>query len=839
MTSANTATNRSNRSSYVMDGHIQQKPSAFVHGQPSPPLEPDEFLTGVINSSDVLREMPSVSTLSLGGENTWFGEDSGQLYDVSDNVQQLIRETDEAFKAVSSALAEARMLPHSPPPSMENLKSPLQNLQHASQVLHEQAATAKPSPSHKMQIGTASPITPTPAPAGRGSLAPRLRNASNASKPNTSQTTKPSNTLKTPVVVPKLTAKPKKGSKSPTTTPKAMVSVPRESSAPTKVQARGTAGHKHGHHHSVQKSITKLNLAADKVTDKLFEGRAGRFGFLKIEADEVVTYEQVEQFRQNRLATEAVAAAKSTESLDVVADIVAGEGYSDADIEPFGPHDPPPGIWQASSNALSPVIEVATPDFFELNKAVMGDLPISATKESKRVGQDPLVTPPPTPPQEPSDTCSEDDESMQLKNLGLTKLCQRRPGHKRSGSSVSHIALLPTIPEVKIKSPLAWDASRISGSRSPEQTGHRAPTPTDANGNPYFEEDEEHMFFMSNPVTATLPAIQHGRIRLAKADLVNAGTINSLESKLLLSSPDETLDWTAFQMAILGGAGHLCNDPDNFLSRDAQEEVVDDLCDWLEDLEYTNSDLGTLIKTDKPRKTSVNRLPPRTPTNLVTPGSVNRSFHDPTQHHAYRHKAHSNSSSSASSLGSGLTRSGDSPDHSIPIAVEIEHPSGFWNSSSTAGSQHSSDSERFHGGPRLKRWTLEGHPKRYQGASSLGPIDVHKANELALGKPLPMTPGSAAVAAADEVGALGGARRQLKSDRGAGFNKGRRATEAGMRESIDSLPQSPMLDLRCMTGVDGSKEFVSMGYNLNHDLGDFLKWESEHVYASGFYGADE
>lgn len=836
MTSADTATNRSNRFSYVMNGHIQQKPSAFAHGQPSPPLEPDDFLTGVFDSSDILREMPSVSTLSLSSENHWFDEDSNQVYDVSDNVQQLIRETDEAFKAVSSALNEARMFPHSPPPSMENLKSPLQHLQHASQVLHEQAATAKPRPTPKMQIETASPISPTPLPgAGRGSIAPRCRKGS---KPDTSLFTKASNTSKAPVIVANSIAKPKKGPKSPTPTPtpKAMVSVPRESSTPAKVLARGTVGHKHGHH-GVHKSISKLNQAADKVTDKLFEGRAGRFGFLRIEADELVMPEQIEEFRQKRLANEAAEAARSTETLDIVADVVAGQSDGDVDIDAKCLHNLPPRIGHAGINALSPVIEVATPDFFELNKAVMGDLPILATKESRRAGQDPLVTPPPTPPQHPSDTDSEDEDSMNLKNLGLSKLAQRRPAHKRSGSSVSHIALLPTIPEVKIKSPLPWDASRISGSQSPEFIRQR-PAPTDANGNPYFEEDEEHMFFRSNPVTATMPTIQHGRIRLAKADLVNAGTINSLESKLLLSSPDETLDWTAFQMAILGGAGDLFSDPDNFLSRDAQEEMVDDLCDWLEDLEYTNSDLGALIDSYPPRKISV--ALPRTPNNLVTPGSVNRSFHDPTQrhHHVHRQKSHSNASS-LSSLGSGLTRSGDSPDHSILIAVESEHPSGFWNSTTSEAAQHS-DSERFHGGPRLKRWTLEGHPKRYHGASSSLGIDVHKANNgLGLGKPLPMTP--QAGASADEVSALGGPRRPLKSDRGAGTHHRSRTADAAhrMRESIDSLPQSPMLELRMTTGVDGSKEFVSMGYNLNHDLGDFLKWESEHVYASGFYGADE
>ncbi|KAF3764485.1 hypothetical protein M406DRAFT_322626, partial [Cryphonectria parasitica EP155] len=128
------------------------------------------------------------------------------------------------------------------------------------------------------------------------------------------------------------------------------------------------------------------------------------------------------------------------------------------------------------------------------------------------------------------------------------------------------------------------------------------------------------------------------------------------------------------------------------------------------------------------------------------------------------------------------------------------------NGSSRPSRKTSSTSDRG-----LKRWTLEGHPKRYQGPG----IDVLKANTLPLKKsggqhlspkPLPRTPKS---------GRLG-----------------------SLRESMVSLPQSPMLDLVMTTAVDGSKEFVPMGYNLGHDLGDFLKWESEHVYASGFYGSD-
>lgn len=58
------------------------------------------------------------------------------------------------------------------------------------------------------------------------------------------------------------------------------------------------------------------------------------------------------------------------------------------------------------------------------------------------------------------------------------------------------------------------------------------------------------------------------------------------------------------------------------------------------------------------------------------------------------------------------------------------------------------------------------------------------------------------------------------------------------RASAASLPQSPMLDI--VVGQDvGGNEFVvpPMGFNLGHDLGDFLKWEADNVFAAGYYGS--
>ncbi|KAG9229891.1 hypothetical protein BJ875DRAFT_473659 [Amylocarpus encephaloides] len=60
----------------------------------------------------------------------------------------------------------------------------------------------------------------------------------------------------------------------------------------------------------------------------------------------------------------------------------------------------------------------------------------------------------------------------------------------------------------------------------------------------------------------------------------------------------------------------------------------------------------------------------------------------------------------------------------------------------------------------------------------------------------------------------------------------------------DSLPPSPMFDLVMTHGDEGKrtvpKEFVPMGFNLGHDLEDFLEWEAKyrHIAYSDEEGDD-
>lgn len=224
---------------------------------------------------------------------------------------------------------------------------------------------------------------------------------------------------------------------------------------------------------------------------------------------------------------------------------------------------------------------------------------------------------------------------------------------------------------------------------------------------------DEAVYFQSTPYTMNMQTFRHGRIFLPKPDMPRCMNI------------DDTLDWTAFQMAILGGAGDFISGSFDFTHCD--EDGLDDLSAWFDEFGFETA--GSLVSAGT--------------TPMGSPRSHPRS--------------ESGEYSSASS-------SATDPDLDLPIPVAHEFPHGFWNEGSV-------DSSRFATGDgqcKIKRWTLEGPPKR--------PVNN--------------------------------------------------------RDSTGGLPQSPMMDLIFVGQVDES-ELVPMGYNLGHDLGDFLRWENQVLFSYG------
>ncbi|KAK2029974.1 hypothetical protein LX32DRAFT_587635 [Colletotrichum zoysiae] len=259
--------------------------------------------------------------------------------------------------------------------------------------------------------------------------------------------------------------------------------------------------------------------------------------------------------------------------------------------------------------------------------------------------------------------------------------------------------LLPTIPEVVATTGIG--GTPIDRSNKAAARGF-APVKKD-----------DFVFLQSTHYTLNHPLFQHGAIRFPRLEVVRGIKID----------PDDTLDWTAFQMAILGGAGYLSSDSTDF-TQPPENEEAGDIASWFDGFCFDSP--GTLVTSDE-------------------------RAHSPKKPPAAR----------ATSSSDPSTRL--PPDSELPIPVGSEHPTGFWNEGDVNVSKIPK------AGCGIRRWTMEGHPKRLS------------------------------------------------------------------RESVGSLPPSPMMDLVMMRDSMGELEVVPMGYNLGHDLEDFLKWEAENVCVLGVY----
>ncbi len=393
-----------------------------------------------------------------------------------------------------------------------------------------------------------------------------------------------------------------------------------------------------------------------------------------------------------------------------------------------------------------------------------GALPIMMTMEDESAGQAVLAASALPPPMKSS------------------------PMHRRLPSR--QLPPLPTIPEIVTTGP---DEATLSAAKS-------LPTPLSASSKTY---SDDYVFLRSNPYSLTMPAFRHGQIRLAKADL----PIGKLAAAV-----DDTLDWTAFQMAILGGAGDFFSEPTDY-SRPSEAELdeLEELVSWFGSFGFQSS--GTLIGPSQPRTPSQPWTPvllPRTPalsppSPTSTPNSSPRTV----------------GGSSTTSRSPGIRRI-DPPAPSEPkgkaalalsdsIAGRFFPPTPSLNPPRASRQSHrrSASSTTFSPPPPI--------PKQ-------PPPPQQQQQQQQQQQPLsPTSPTSLASLCSASFG------RQR--------NHANLAIDSARRPSVDSiqsLPQSPMMDLVVSHDVEGNEYVVPMGFNLSHDLGDFLNWHAEHVSGVGF-----
>ncbi|KAK4136813.1 hypothetical protein BT67DRAFT_448105 [Trichocladium antarcticum] len=333
----------------------------------------------------------------------------------------------------------------------------------------------------------------------------------------------------------------------------------------------------------------------------------------------------------------------------------------------------------------------------------------------------------------------------------------KSPLHRRHPSR--QLPPLPTIPEILVT---GSEEATLSPTSMPQPFGAACKVNKD-----------DYIFLEATRCTLTVPTFKHGPIRLAKADL----PIGKLAAAV-----DDTLDWTAFQMAILGGAGDFFSEPTDY-SRPSEAELNEreELAAWFCSLGFESP--GALVGPPEPRT-------PTQPWSPVLPRTPALSPPSPT----------STPGSSPRTVMDGRS----------PRFMRIDPPAPGNGSEPSALKSEFGDSiaGRFFPIPQLGSGARGGGSKHRRSASS-----------TTFGQPLvPEKPLS--FESRNHIGLAIDSRRRPSID------------------STRSLPQSPMMDLVVSHDVEGNEYRVPMGFNLSHDLGDFLNWHTEHISGGGFSMSD-
>ncbi|KAF5012125.1 hypothetical protein FDECE_1774 [Fusarium decemcellulare] len=615
-------------SSLCLSEHGRTHPHSSEHTRPSSPR--NEPLSP-INDAQLDTDSPRPPTLSLSDHGADHHDaepeptDSQLVYSIhgsqspgqsTDSVDRLIRETDEAFKAVGSALREARR--------------------------SSQTSVLLPSPPSPPGIPTFHKHSKSmPLPTGFHRHSNRAREDSSASS--------------------------------------SLRSSPDRRSSVKKPQRK--KNHHHiGHIGHVGTRFSRSPIRAprwtlsENVTDILTGQR-----FRRIEADEMLTPDRIEALRKKREEEQQLddERLKRRYSSDSARSIESDN--SETDVEPFHLDELASRISLATrpvENSAT-VIEAAPP-------SVAPDLDVVHQDFSKHDGE------------------TGDDESIksaQYKEDDLPEdsVTPQLPPKNPARFGLEPLRKLPSIPEVMVTTPDNTQLHPSIGRESQAKTDLKA------------EENDDFFYLKSTPYTLTNPSFRHGPITFAKSDMGKS-----------IKTVDDTLDWTAFQMAILGGAGDLLQD----MSSEEDTKQVEEISSWFESFGFET--YGVLIPEDVPSMRSSSRS-----TLSSTPSTIDT-------------------------------------DIDLPIPVGAEFPSGFWNAPAPG---QALDKAKFFNSTGLKRWVGERRRKRHSSHSS-----------------------------------------------------------------AESLPPSPMMPLvvHMGDGDDDIPDTVPMGYNMSHDLGDFLRWEAQNVYASEF-----
>lgn len=533
---------------------------------------------------------------------------------------------------------------------------------------------------------------------------------------------------------------------SPLNSPTRKASVTKASRKPAKVGRQKLVQSRQKQQRQPQKTKAAARWTLGENMGRLFH---------RIEADEMVTSEQVKEWRQKNPRVEDDQPADDAISVDSFR--IFDVDVCETPIEPFHLDDLPTRIGAAGVQTSMPPSLDAYDSF---------DFGLDVTHEDFSLAKGPQrpQTQPPRPKPLPAPMAGESE--MTFHNISFPTPPPKSP--LRTSSPRRQLPPLPTIPESASASPVAVNPKHFKQLR--KQSVRRGPEMKQA------KVTDEYIYFPATPFTVTMPTYRHGPVRLSKADVRLRSPVQPFV--------DETLDWTAFQMAILGAPGDFMGDSDD----GEDEKQANDLMHWYEDFNLGHGGKMLVSKEEEDKYMVRADVKPaekkrRTPRaarqapSLVLPQQVDIALTVPLPPSPIL----SEDASRASTPGSPKETA--QPEmvqiRRIPIPLIIERPSGGrWNA-------------RFEFS--LGRWVLD-DPEE----------ECDQQQEQTRG--------------------------EIKQRMGSTGSTGSTGS------SVGSMPQSPMLDLVVSRAVTGEDYVVPMGYNLGHDLGDFLKWEAENVSCANFQG---
>ncbi|KAM3067592.1 hypothetical protein ACMFMF_009591 [Clarireedia jacksonii] len=628
---------------------------------------------------------------------------NSNMVEFTNNVEQLIRETDEAFQAVGFALGDAKAATRG-----WQQYDPRQSRTLGGKPININIAVARTNPISKRDLMKASQDSaPSSASSGKSPV-PQSIVASKTKKSN----------------VPK----PKKHNYSPKS-------------------HRRTLPHPH----------TSARWHLGDVTASMADVFSGKM-FSKIEVDEMLTPDRRQQLEEKakRLDNERKASIGS-----VLSDAArSSEGSRDADgsssVDKSHELD---GNQIFEADTISPtepfhlenlLPRVDTPDDARTPTSAEPVSALSVPSDSleniRQSSQKPL----------PNLPDSEDLEASAIEqafeDLNFPSPPRNSSPHRprsRSRSNAGLTTLLPTIPEV---------------TQLQVKTSH---TPTRSlSQDSEFSQDSatssisDYIQLPSTPYTLTSPLFRHGPIRVEALCRSRRDSLNS---------PEEALDWTAFQMAISGTMddGGFGFGADEESLQEADDAEVDTLLEWWASFGYQGT--GSLVKEAPPSRRKKSRSD-GSKEGLV-PGVINTEL---------------------AGTGNGL-----------------DYRGGLWVPQLRDQDYNYNSAQPRESGqlkPKPAQTPTQSHFPRSRDITPPPPLPSQQQQQL---QP-PQGPG---------------ARRDvvLKVDVP--------PTTAADDSDDDSLPPSPI------NLVKIKDEYIPMGYNLGHDLGDFLNWETYHVQS--LFGEDE